>query len=375
MSFLAASPPRIQFANALRGIAALAVLLSHQLGVFWLDREMTAGYANMPVLAGDAVATPALVTVLNPTDYFQWGAFGVALFFLISGFVIPFAFERYSCKGFLAGRFFRIYPTYAVGFTATLLAIYLAGVHFDRPFPHPVSEILRHYLVGFRALLGAPNIDGVVWTLDVEVRFYILCALATVWLRRGSPLVFILPAAMGLGIVLAASLGTGLPVSTQFLIFMFIGVAFNLHYRGHLELAPLLFIVAALFFLFAGAWQIGRLRGISIQLWSYAAALVLFGLAYAGPQGWARNRVLGALADISYPLYVIHTVGGFVLLRILLERGLPAWLAVPAVILAALALSWVIHRWIEAPTHRLGRALARRLSRNVEPARAASMEA
>ncbi|MGD9744518.1 MAG: acyltransferase family protein, partial [Dongiaceae bacterium] len=132
---VAAAPPRVEFANALRGLAALFVLISHHLGQFWLDRSLAVRYADMPRLE-DSVPTPLLVSILNPTRYIDWGAFGVALFFLISGFVIPFAFERYGWKGFLAGRFFRIYPTYAVGFTATLLAIYLGGLYFDRPFPH-----------------------------------------------------------------------------------------------------------------------------------------------------------------------------------------------------------------------------------------------
>jgi peptidoglycan/LPS O-acetylase OafA/YrhL len=373
-SAVAAAPPRVEFANALSGLAALFVLMSHHLGQFWLDRSLAVGYADVPRLE-DSVPTPLLVSILNPTRYFDWGAFGVALFFLISGFVIPFAFERYGWKGFLAGRFFRIYPTYAVGFTATLLAIYLGGLYFDRPFPHGLSDMALHYLVGFRALLGGPNIDGIVWTLDVEVRFYILCALAAVWLRRGSLLVLLLPAALAVAILAAPSLGRPLPVSTQFLLFMFIGVAFNLHYRGRLERAPLIFVIATLFSLFAGAWHLGRLHGISIQLWSYGAALACFALAYAGPQGWARNRLLRFLADISYPLYVVHAIAGFVLLRILLDRGTPAAAAIAAVLLGALALAWLIHRFVEAPTHRLGRRLAYRLSRNVGKAGAAVVEA
>lgn len=373
-SAVVAAPTRIEFANALRGLAALFVLLSHHLGQFWLDRSLAVGYADTPRLE-DGVPTPLLVSILNPTRYFDWGAFGVALFFLISGFVIPFAFERYGWKGFLAGRFFRIYPTYAVGFTASLLAIYLGGLYFDRPFPHGLSDIALHYLVGFRALLGGPNIDGIVWTLDVEVRFYILCALVAVWLRRGSPLVLLLPAALAVAILAAPSLGRPLPVSTQFILFMFIGVAFNLHYRGRLERAPLIFVAVTLFFLFAGAWHLGRLHGISIQLWSYGAALACFALAYAGPQGWARNRLLRFFADISYPLYIVHAIAGFVSLRILLDRGVPALAAIAAVLSGALALAWLIHRFVEAPTHRFGRRLAHRLSRNVRKAETAAVEA
>jgi peptidoglycan/LPS O-acetylase OafA/YrhL len=37
---------------------------------------------------------------------FSWGAFGVALFFLVSGFVIPFSLR--AGPSFLVARFFRI---------------------------------------------------------------------------------------------------------------------------------------------------------------------------------------------------------------------------------------------------------------------------
>lgn len=31
---------RLEFANALRGLAALAILVSHYLGVFWFSRDI-----------------------------------------------------------------------------------------------------------------------------------------------------------------------------------------------------------------------------------------------------------------------------------------------------------------------------------------------
>lgn len=367
---------RIEFANALRGIAALSVMVSHYLGGFWMKRDAVATLINAPALPSDGFPTPPVVSAINATELFQWGPFGVALFFLISGFVIPLSFERYDWKGFLAGRFFRLYPTYAAGFSLTLIAIYGAGARFGAPFPYGFEQVAIHYLIGLRDLLWSPNIDGIVWTLEIEVRFYLVCALIAVWLKRGSRMVFLAPALVALGCFLAAPfmpgwlraaprlyyLGFALTDSFQFLLYMFIGVAFSQHYRRRLSLAPLVFAVALLFSLFAGAWRVGPLRGLTDQLWSYALALAVFALAYARSSGWARNRALAALADISYPLYVIHGVAGYAALRLLLDAGMSVWPAVLLVTLAALGMSWVLHRWIEMPTHRLGRALAGRLS-------------
>ncbi|MGD9744519.1 MAG: hypothetical protein AB7V53_17890, partial [Dongiaceae bacterium] len=61
--------------------------------------------------------------------------------------------------------------------------------------------------------------------------------------------------------------------------------------------------------------------------------------------------------------------------RVLLDRGVPAAAAIAAVLLGALALAWLIHRFVEAPTHRFGRRLAYRLSRNLGKAGPATVEA
>ena len=54
---------------------------------------------------------------------FRFGQFGVVLFFLCSGFIIPASLERHgSLQGFWISRFFRLYPIYWV---ATLAALAL----------------------------------------------------------------------------------------------------------------------------------------------------------------------------------------------------------------------------------------------------------
>jgi peptidoglycan/LPS O-acetylase OafA/YrhL len=87
---------RIAFANTLRGIAALTVVINHYFGVFWLSRDVIERMINAPLLPLEAVATPEVVLWISTMPYFNWGAFGVALFFLISGFVIPFSLRKLS---------------------------------------------------------------------------------------------------------------------------------------------------------------------------------------------------------------------------------------------------------------------------------------
>ena len=365
---------RVEFANSLRGLAALSVLISHYLGVFWLKREITARLANAPILPSDDFPVPLLVRLLHSFGSFDWGPFGVGLFFLISGFVIPFSLQRYDWKAFAVGRFFRLYPTYAAGLTLCIAAIYLSSLYFGGGFPYSASEVALHYLLGVRDLASSTSIDGIIWTLEIELHFYLLCALGAGWLRRGSSLLLIAPLAILAGSLLldghlprwstqnlpAYHIGYVATLNGQFLIYMFIGVAFNLHHRGILRSRLLPFVVAGLFAVFAVTWHRSVHRDFFDQIWSYGAALAVFCATAGWSDRWPRSRLLTFLADISYPLYVVHGVAGYVALRILLDAGIDAWLAIALVTAAAIGLAWTVHVWIEAPTHRLGQTLAKR---------------
>lgn len=87
-------PGKVEFADTLRGLAAVSVLVCHFGVVFWTDPNQIGLMINAPALA--SIPAPAWLA------YFQYlGSFGVALFFLISGLVLPFSLSRNSWKGFV----------------------------------------------------------------------------------------------------------------------------------------------------------------------------------------------------------------------------------------------------------------------------------
>lgn len=168
---------KISFAHNLRGIAAFSVVLAHLAGVFWLSSPVAAQLANTPAYIG---SIPKVVKYVNYTSY---GHFGVALFFLISGFVIPFSLKKLGSLQFLIARFFRLWPLYAVGLSITLSCIWYASMHYGFPFNHTVTDIMKNILL-VRDLFWIPSIDGIVWTLEIEVKYYLICALIAPWIRR-----------------------------------------------------------------------------------------------------------------------------------------------------------------------------------------------
>ena len=114
------------------------------------------------------------------------GAFGVPLFFIISGFIlsIPFAKEkllggeRVVIKYYFLRRLTRIEPLYVV----TLLLYFCLRVwyyhyqSFTELLPHLGASLLYIHNFIYR---GFPLINGVTWSLEIEVQFYILAPLLT----------------------------------------------------------------------------------------------------------------------------------------------------------------------------------------------------
>lgn len=304
------------------------------------------------------------------------GPFGVALFFLISGFVIPFSFVRLSRIEFLIARFFRIWPTYFVGFIACILIVAITVLAGGGAWPFPIARILAHAVVGGREVFSIPTMDGVVWTLEVEARFYLLAAILGPVLLRGSNLAFLVPVLLLAAAIVFAimrqwfgwmdrGLANEFFTYTPYLIFMYAGVALNFYHRGR---QPALQSAIAVGLIAASAWLALRLLSANYALIapSYFAALMVFIAAMlAGDRvrwDWAP---LVFLAEISFSLYVVHALTGFVVMNTLLVKlSISPYAAPPIAFAAAIVAAAILNRTIERPSQRLGKAMARRRSKS-----------
>jgi peptidoglycan/LPS O-acetylase OafA/YrhL len=154
--------------DGLRFIAIFSVILFH---VYWMTTHVTG-----------RVLTPSSVDVLlQPIRY---GFRGVELFFVISGFILglPFAFyhlangRKVSLRRYYLRRVTRLEPPYIV----TLLAFYAAAMVLRTPDvtqPGFWSGLLLRLGYLHTAFRGVPTLNGVTWTLEVEVQFYLLAPL------------------------------------------------------------------------------------------------------------------------------------------------------------------------------------------------------
>ena len=112
------------------------------------------------------------------SNLFQYGYFGVDIFFVISGFVIAASTKGGDSKRFLKTRFLRLYPAYWVCVTISFFII----ITFSQ------SEVsLYRYFINLTMLQSfalVPHIDAVYWTLSYELIFYFWVFIIIVFLRE-----------------------------------------------------------------------------------------------------------------------------------------------------------------------------------------------
>ncbi len=361
-NIIAKSIDRIEFVNILRGVAVLCVLISHYLSTFWFAREVISSLLQFPVLEPE-ITTPYYVTFLNSL-HINYGCFGVGLFFLISGFVITPSFERSTRKGYLIRRFFRLYPTYFVCFTLTIIALAISSYYFQRQFPHSFKEIIIHYIIGLRDILASKSIDGVIWTLEIEVKFYLLCMIFAPYFKSGSKYILGLPILLFLFQLLLkkGTLGFACIVSYSniFLIYMFIGVAMYYYYKKYISLKLLSFLIIFYFVLFFFTYKFFDKKSYFCITTEYIKPIILFGVFWIF-RNFVEKRLgfLNYIADISYPVYAVHGVLGYVVMRILLDQKFTQGFVILITTLLVLVLSYLIHIYFEVPSNNLGASIAK----------------
>jgi peptidoglycan/LPS O-acetylase OafA/YrhL len=115
------------------------------------------------------------------TEIGRYGYLGVQLFFVLSGFVIFSTALRTDGAGFLAGRFARIFPTFAF---CALVSMLVGGSIEGHQTPSFALYFAN--LTFIPQAFGFEWIDAVFWTLRYEVQFYglVFLLLATGQLRR-----------------------------------------------------------------------------------------------------------------------------------------------------------------------------------------------
>ncbi|MDH5179927.1 MAG: acyltransferase [Gammaproteobacteria bacterium] len=340
--------------DLLRFLAAFAVLLFHYTWRGWSADNMSD------------------VSFTGLGEFFKYGYLGVHLFFIISGFVILMTAMNKDLTGFTISRITRLFPAYwfAVSLTA-LVTLWIGGTRYQVD--------IKQYLINLTMLhrfVNVPSVDGVYWSLVVELKFYLLIFLIILinhiryiqWYLFGW---------------LAASLILfhfgHIPVIGFFLFpewssYFIAGAVFFLIRREGMDRYKFILLLGAYYLsmqtLYASLHGPPN-NGHAVETDTYLiiAALVslfyLIFIAIAFGKAHIINRpgfvLLGAL---TYPVYLIHQNIGFMLFNVF-NTSANKYILLAAVTGLMLLGAWLIHTQIEkrfAPV--LKRALIRVLPKS-----------
>ncbi|MFA1019395.1 acyltransferase family protein [Enterobacter sp. SAT-E-asb] len=350
----------------LRGIAALFVVLFH-----------LRGYVNNTYVQSN------LGDLL-----FVNGAFGVDLFFVISGFIICFATQKkeyfYPLKFFIR-RFFRIYPLLilAVSIYFIFLAIKKGSTGLDAWFLWSIAPLQIDYHAG--APFFGYNVLAIAWTLTYEISFYIIFLAAMIISHKYRA---ILCSSIILTMVLSSQLMSATPtlnaVNTNYIKNDFITLISSpiyidfvygiISYVIYINLLPTL----------------SRHKGTVLNVLLISAIIVTTALIFTtqhndhGPLGWgamafilvvsttlmeasfttAKYKPLIILGNISFSLYMWHFIFIEITNAYFPNISINGFYTLAIMTTCSIAIAWISFNLIETPSISLSKKIISWIDRN-----------
>jgi peptidoglycan/LPS O-acetylase OafA/YrhL len=351
--------PHYEVLDGLRGVAAVMVVLFH------LFEGLAEGDHHKQII--------------------NHGYLAVDFFFVLSGFVVGFAYDdrwgRMSLRHFFLRRLIRLHPMIVMGMLVGAITFYLQACNvFPLVAGTPVWKLLLFTLIGCALIPVLPSMDirgwqemhplnGPAWTLFFE---YIANVLYGLFLRRASKKMLALltfaAAFVTLQYAITCEIGDmtgGWSFDAEQLRIGFTRVAYPflagllLSRMGRPVKLRHAFLLCSL--LLAVSFSVPRLGGYD-HLWVnglYEACCIIFLfplIVFLGAGRGAQSRVAAKasrfLGDISYPLYMTHYPLVYVYFALMVGKKIPESAAIPGALLVfigAILLSWASSRFYDAP--------------------------
>lgn len=308
------------------------------------------------------------------TSIAGYGYLGVNLFFIVSGFVIAKSLKSRNAMQFLAARAIRLFPALWACASITLVTILaLANTHSGNSGPsfgYPLESGVNLWIAWLASLtivpawFGKSAIDGSYWSLLVEFHFYVL-VFAAVLLKK--PQLKTLAFCLWL---LASAVNLIRPVwRADFVLvlswapYFASGILFHRWYSTGLtrQVCGLLALAFCLCLAYA---RNSAIKDTYETVWvsmSIIGLYFFFFVAISGNKLVIReSRLSNAMGAVSYPLYLLHQVVGYLVFNRL--HSTFEWVRIyPLSVLfliavALVAVAYAVHLVFELPARRWWRS-------------------
>jgi peptidoglycan/LPS O-acetylase OafA/YrhL len=328
--------------DGLRGIAALLVVYHHAISYNFLPEQID----------------------------FE-GVVGVSLFFTLSGFLMAFLYAKEpltkrTAIDYAMSRFARIAPAYLL----VIVVSWFVRENIDTNFTYDINNqnIVRHLLFS--------GSKAVFWSIPPEVQFYVFFIM--IWwgayrLRDGHYLPACIVAILSMGMLYFAKglPGTTLPTKLPFFLFGSLSGFVVTHFRKKqfspqkLLITQIVLIVTVMGYAFSLA-KSGYGGDGTYNTWPYIIFCQVTVFAFALPGKHSDNifgcRILSALGKLSFVIYLIHDACFYVGQKLVALGYVCNIVGFIIAILLTVVVSIVMHQYIERPSQRYLKWIARNSS-------------
>jgi peptidoglycan/LPS O-acetylase OafA/YrhL len=306
--------------DVIRFAAAFMVMVYHLAYLSWAKPDSTSGLL-VEGLRFEAAA---------PLTAFGW--VGVEIFFVLSGLVIAYSADGSSPFSFAKSRLVRLYPGAWICASISACALAFAGLY-------GVTDLAIRYVRTMVLIPTGPWVDGVYWTLGVEMAFYavVLLTLCANGFRSAHRLFYALAGISAAywiawltwpqGVEDLPPLISRLGLFEHGVFFAIGGMMWMWIRRGGLTLAHVAMFAAAVLAGLIEIYSVALERQVyemasppfvAMAVWLVSIALMIASLRY-NDRIWTPRRahLSRAMGLATYPLYLLHSVVGAVLMQAL----------------------------------------------------------
>ncbi|MFT3908091.1 MAG: acyltransferase [Ferruginibacter sp.] len=276
----------------------------------------------------------------------SYGHYGVEVFFVISGFVIPWSMHKGGYmirhfKTFLLKRIIRIEPPYIISIVLVVLLGYISTLspyYRGQPF-HPDPVALLFHLGYLNAFFHLPWVNSAYWTLAIEFQYYILIAL-----------IFPLVASKKIYVWL------GTIVAFNFILLLVPSVDLIFLYSFYFTLGIITYkymiaaINATVYFIFIAVLL--SLIFLKFDLPGFMAGLLPVLFVYSKKE----SKVGEFFGNISYSVYLLHVpIGGRIinLSENFVKTDLMRYVVLLLAMAVTIAFSYLFYKYIELPCKKM----------------------
>ena len=328
--------------------------------------------ANLDTLRGIACLGVCWFHLTNDADGWlkssgKYGWLGVPVFFVISGFILPYSLYHANYQinqygRFLLKRLIRLEPPYLASLCLGLLIPYLFALRpgFQGQWPQfSLTQIVLHF--GYLNTFSSYDwVNGAYWTLAIELQYYLLIGLTFAgiahkqarwrWLTLG---LLYCASWLPLGFLVGNSKSNSWQSHEAFLLSYWlplftVGIAIFQHRVGFLRRGAFLLVVVLLE---AGAfWCTGS---GPVTTCAALAVIAIYWLPSLPGLHW--------LGSISYSLYLVHLPLCDKTVYLLNHFPVLSPLSVRLIALVvSIGAAWLLHAYCEKPSQRIATRCALR---------------